>query len=114
MNNQQVLLKRLQRAINACSEHKILVSKNEWYSDKRQAEITSYVIRLAIEPDDKSKGRKKTVELFSTTSLIQAVLYLRDYWYSLTDKEIPTDNEYWNDIKIKKGLVIDAKTKIFN
>ena len=114
MNNQQVLLKRLQRAINARSEHKILVSKNEWYSDKRQSEIVSYVIRLAIEPEDKTKGRKKTVELFSTTSLIQAVLYLRDYWYSLIGEEIPTDNEYWNNIKISKGLVIDAKAKIFD
>ena len=103
-------LKRLQRAINSYStDNKILVSENEWYSDLRQCTITSYVIRKALPQDDKRKGRKKTIELFSTTSLIQAVLYLRDYWYSLTGVEIPDDNEYWNNIKRSKGIVIDAK-----
>ena len=102
-------LKRLQRAINMKSpESKILVSENEWYSDLRQTTITSYVIRKALPQSDKRKGRKKTIELFSTTSLIQAVLYLRDYWYSLTGVEIPTDNEYWNNIKLTKGITIDA------
>ena len=108
-----MLLKRLQRAINARSENKIIVSKNEWYSEAKKDVIISYVIRVAI-PSDKDRltqSRKKTIELFSTTSLIQAVLYLRDYWYSLTEQPIPTDNEYWNNIKITKGLIIDAKAE---
>ena len=105
------LLRRLQSAINAYSPEKILVSQNEWYSDKRRSPITSYVIKKALTPENPLKGRKKTVELFSTTSQIQAVLYLRDYWCSLRGMEIPTDNEYWNTIKITKGLVIDAKDK---
>lgn len=105
------LLKRLQSAINAYSPEKILVSQNEWYSDMRRSTITSYVIKKALPPTDVTKGRKRAVELFSTTSQIQAVLYLRDYWYSLRGIEIPTDNEYWNNIKRKKGIVIDAESE---
>lgn len=112
-SNQKMALKKLQRAINAHSEEKILVSESEWYSDKRQATITSYIIRKSLTQPDKSKGRKKNIELFNTTSLIQAVLYLRDYWYSLMGEEIPNDNEYWNNVKLTKGIVIDAKTQVF-
>lgn len=103
------LLRKLQSAINTHSVEKILVSQNEWYSDKTQRPITSYVIKKALVPDDVTKGRKRTIELFSTTSQIQAVLYLRDYWYALRGEEIPTNNEYWNMIKQKKGIVIDAE-----
>lgn len=103
------LLRKLQSAINSYSEDKILVSQNEWYSDKRKCPITSYVIKKALPPDNILKGRKKTQELFTTTSQIQAVLYLRDYWYLLRGMEIPTDNEYWNMIKATKGITIDVE-----
>lgn len=103
------ILRKLQNAINTHSVEKILVSQNEWYSDKMQRTITSYVIKKALVPKDVTKGRKKTIELFTTTSQIQAVLFLRDYWYQLQGKEIPTDNEYWNMIKQKKGIVIDVE-----
>lgn len=109
--NQKQALKKLQRAINAYSDSKILVSETEWYSDKRNATITSYIIRKALPTTDTSRGRKKHTELFNTTSLIQAVLYLRDYWCSLRGEEIPTDNEYWNNIKASKGIIINAKTE---
>lgn len=109
--NQRQALKKLQRAINARSESKILVSETEWFSDKRNATITSYIIRKALPTKDTARGRKKHTELFNTTSLIQAVLYLRDYWYSLIGEEIPTDNEYWNNIKDTKGIIIDAKAE---
>ena len=103
------LLRKLQSAINSHSVEKILISQNEWYSDKMQRTITSYVIKKALVPKDVTKGRKKTIELFTTTSQIQAVLYLRDYWNLLQGEEVPTDNEYWNMIKQKKGIVIDVE-----
>lgn len=103
------LLRKLQSAINSHSVEKILISQNEWYSDKMQRTITSYVIKKALVPKDVTKGRKKTIELFTTTSQIQAVLYLRDYWNLLRGEEVPTDNEYWNMIKQKKGIVIDVE-----
>lgn len=102
------MLRKLQSAINAYSDDKILVSQSEWYSDKRNCPVTSYVIKKSLPPDNIQRGRKKTIELFSTTSQIQAVLYLRDYWYALQGIEIPTDNEYWNNIKASKGIVIDG------
>ena len=103
------LLRKLQGAINAISVEKILISQNEWYSDKMQRTITSYVVKKALVPNDVTKGRKKVVELFTTTSQIQAVLFLRDYYYALKGEEIPTDNEYWNMIKQKKGIVINVE-----
>ena len=63
--NQRMALKKLQRAINARSESKILVSETEWYSDKRNATITSYIIRKALPTKDTSRGRKKHTELFN-------------------------------------------------
>lgn len=103
------LLRKLQSAINSHSVEKILITQGEWYSDKLQRPVTSYTIRKALVPDDVTRGRKKTVELFSTTSQIQACLYLRDYWYKMRNMEIPTDNEYWNMIKEKKGITIDVE-----
>ena len=104
-------LRKLQSAINFISTEKILIAQNEWYSDKLQRPVTSYVIRKALVPDDVNRGRKKTIELFTTTSMIQACLYLRDYLCALRGEEIPTDNEYWNNIKQIKGITIDVNSE---
>ena len=56
-----------------------------------------YVLKKAYWDED--KGKNRNIELFSTTSQIQIVLYLRDLWYELNGWEVPTDNETWTKAK---------------
>lgn len=98
------LIKKLQKAININFDKKILVNKSQFYSDKTKAIVEMIVVKQAVWDEEKQKI--KNIELFSSASDVQIVLYLRDYWYKLNGWEIPTDNEYWEDIKRKKELVI--------
>lgn len=98
----RAMIKRLQAAINEKFHEKLLYNKTQWYSDKQDRPVTTYVIRKAVWDDDKGKSINK--ELFKSTSQIQIVLFLRDYWYRLNGWEVPTDNEQWNEIKKKQGI----------
>lgn len=102
------LIKKLQKAINGKGA-KLLYHTSQWYSDKEDRPITVYSIKQAIWDDEKNKFINK--ELFSSTSQIQIVLYLRDYWYLLTDQELPTNNLMWNEIREKYiGGMLNART----
>lgn len=96
-------IKKLQKAININFDEKVLVNKTQFYSDKSDSIIEMIVIKKAVY--DQNKGKIVNVELFKSTSDIQIVLYLRDYWYKLNGWEIPTDNEYWEDVKQKNNVV---------
>lgn len=91
-----VNVKKLQKAINL-KGHKILYNTTQWYSEDEDRPITVYHIKKAIWNNDKKKTENK--ELFKSTSLIQIVLFLRDYWYEINGKPIPQDNVEWNKIK---------------
>ena len=97
-------IKKLQKAINIHFGKKILINKSQFYSDKTDSIVETIVIKQAVW--DKKKQKIKNVELFSSPSDVQIVLFLRDYWFRLNGWEIPTDNEYWENIKKKKELVI--------
>lgn len=97
-------IKKLQKAINFTYDQKILVNKTQFYSDKTGNIVEMIVIKQAIWDEDKQKI--VNVELFKSPSDVQIVLYLRDLWYKLNGWEIPTDNEYWEGIKEKKGIAI--------
>lgn len=56
-----------------------------------------YTINQAIWNPD--KGKYYNQELYSTTSMIRIVLYLRDMWYKENGWELPTDQELWNKIR---------------
>ena len=98
------LIKKLQKAINTNFDKRILVNKSQFYSDKTESIVEMIVVKQAVWDEEKKKI--KNVELFSSASDIQIVLFLRDYWYKLNGWEIPTDNEYWEKVKKKKELVI--------
>lgn len=80
-----------------------MYSTTQFYSAKQDRPITVYHIKQAVYDENKEKFVNE--ELFNTTSQIQVVLFLRDLWYSLNGKELPTDNEQWNAIRdrIAKG-----------
>ena len=96
-NSNSVMIHRLQKAINTKFEEKLLLNRRQWYSEKEHRPITVYIISKAIYDDDTKKT--KSNELFSSTSELQIVLFLRDYWYTLNGWEVPTDNEEWNKAK---------------
>jgi hypothetical protein len=90
-------IKKLQCAINEKSDAHILVNKTQYYSKDSERVLELIVIKQAVWDDDKQ--RFKNIELFSSASDIQIVLYLRDMWYELNGWEVPTDNEEWNKAK---------------
>lgn len=92
-------IKKLQRAINGKSEDKILVNKTQMYSESSSIITEVIYIKKAIR--NKETGRNRYEELFHSTSDVQIVLFLRDYWYELNGWEVPTDNEEWTQIKQK-------------
>lgn len=92
-------IKKLQKAINENFDAKILVNKTQYYSEDAERVLELLVIKKAVWDSDKQKF--KNVELFSSASDVQIVLWLRDYWYELNGWEIPTDNEEWNKAKEK-------------
>jgi len=90
------MVKKLQQAINSRGE-KILYTTSQFYSDEQDRPVTIYSIKKAV--FDEKKNKNVNIELFNSTSLIQIVLFLRDYWYELNGIEIPKDNEEWNRVK---------------
>jgi len=96
MASNTVMIHKLQSAINR-KGYKVLYSTSQFYSEEQNRPVTLYTLKQAHY--DEQKGKNVNVELFKSNSQIQIVLFLRDLWYQINGWEIPTDNEYWNDIK---------------
>ena len=96
MASNSVMIHKLQTAINLNGGN-ILYSTSQFYSATQNRPITTYHIKQAVW--DEEKARYKNEELFSSTSQIQILLFLRDYWFEMNGWDIPTDNEMWNEIK---------------
>lgn len=96
MASNSVMIHKLQQAINGRGE-RIMYSTSQFYSEEADRPVTIYHIKRAVY--DEKKGRWVNEELFHSTSQIQIVLFLRDLWYAINGKEIPQDNEVWNEAK---------------
>lgn len=48
------------------------------------------------------KGKYGQTEIYKSTSTVRVVLFLRDLWFLENGKELPTDNEMWNQIREKE------------
>lgn len=92
-------IKKLQKAINTNFDYHLLVNKTQFYSDRTDKIIEMIVVKKAVW--DEQKQRMRNIEIFSSTSDVQIVLFLRDLWYELNGWEVPTDNEMWNKAKEK-------------
>lgn len=92
------MIHKLQRAINSRG-FKILINKSQFYSEDQDRPVTIYYVKQAIY--DENRKRNNNVELFHSTSEIQIVLFMRDFWFTINDWELPTDNETWNKIREK-------------
>ena len=98
MNSNTTMIKKLRSAINLKGE-RLLYNTSEFFSEEEQRAITIYSIKKQVWNPKLQKN--KNIELFHSTSQIQIVLFLRDYWYNLNGMELPTDNEKWNKIREK-------------
>ena len=98
----QLFLKAINREF---PEERILFCTNQFYSEEQKRAITINIIKKVVYDD---KGKKSTIELYSSVSQVRIVLFLKDYWYQLNGWEVPTDNEEWNkakeEYKRKRGV----------
>ena len=92
-------IKKLQTAINEHTSQKILINKQQFYSQDTDRVLEIIVIKQLMWSD--KKGKYTHQEVFSSASDVQILLWLRDYWYELNGWEIPTDNEKWEEAKRK-------------
>lgn len=92
-------IKRLQTAINEHTSQKILINKTQFYSESTDRVLEILVIKQAQWNSEKQKFQN--VEVFSSASDVQILLWLRDYWYILNGWEVPTDNPKWEEAKKK-------------
>lgn len=98
MASNSVTIHKLQTAINS-KGGQILYNSSQFYSASQDRPITVYHIKQAVLNED--TGKMTNVELFSATSQIQVLLFLRDLWYSINGWELPTDNQMWNALREK-------------
>ena len=95
-------IKKLQLAINMNCPFRILYTTNQFYSVDKQMPVTKYCLRKASL--DYDNHRSDSVEIFSTYSQLQIILYLRDLWYTYNGIPLPTDNELWENIKLRDNI----------
>lgn len=89
-------IQKLQKALELEGEW-ITISTSQFYSTDKRKFVTRYHLKKQ-ERDENSKRSTQT-ELFSSCSQIQITLFLRDYLFEIQGKEVPTDNEIWNQAK---------------
>ena len=87
---------KLLQAINFQYDEKLLYNSTQFYSVKQQRPVTVYTIKKTV---IKSSNYSESVEIFSTTSRVQVVLFLRDYLFRISGAETPRDNPEWEQIK---------------
>ena len=97
------MIKKLLTAINY-KGGRILYKVDEWWSNDQNRVVKKYTIKKAVL--DETTGKNNNVELFTTHSQIQVVLFLRDYLFAMQGLEIPNDNQQWNEEKKRLKITI--------
>lgn len=87
--------KRLMMALNAAG-YKLTFSTKQFIG-RDNITHTMYCINKAWWNEEKE--RYYHTELYSSTSLVRIVLYLRDMWFEYNHWELPTDQAEWNRIR---------------
>ena len=84
-----VMIHKLQVALNS-KGLRILCNRSQFYSDQQNRPVTMYKVSQSVR--NESTGKCTHVELFSSASEIQIVLFMRNLWYAVNGKEIPPTN----------------------
>lgn len=84
------MIHKLQVALNS-KGMRILCNRSQFYSEQQQRPVTIYKVSQSI-PDEQS-GKNQHIELFSSASQIQVVLFMRNFWYLINGMQIPPTNQ---------------------
>ena len=103
-------IKKLQNAINGYpnSDVHIVVNKTQYYVQESEKIAEVIVVKKATAGRN---GKVQYEEVFSSGSDIAITLFLRDMWYEMTGREVPTDNEYWEEQKRKYAVRVANRKK---
>ena len=83
------MIYRLQVALNS-KGMRILCNRSQFYSDEQRRPVTVYKVSQSIPQES---GKNTHQELFSSTSQIQCVLFMRNLWYLINNNPIPPTND---------------------
>lgn len=92
-------IKKLQQALLMENEI-VLITTSQFFSIDKHKVVTKYHIKKQIQ-DPENDNKSSMVELFASCSQIQITLFLRDYYYTVKNIEIPHDNPIWEEQKQK-------------
>jgi hypothetical protein len=87
--------KKLIQALNSRG-HKLTMSTKQFIGKEGQPH-NMYSISKALWNEE--KRRYSHEEIYSATSMVRIVMFLRDMWYEENGWELPTDQEQWNSIR---------------
>ena len=93
-NSNLTMIRKLMTAIQM-KGGKLLLDRVQFYSEQKQHPITLYKV-------NEVRDKKRT--LFETASQIQVVMFLRDYWFIVEGKELPTEQKQWTEIRDRKNF----------
>lgn len=101
--NLVVTSKKLIQALNS-RDHKLTFSTKQFMGSEGQPH-NYYSVNQAVWDEDRQKYYNS--ELYSSTSMVRIVLFLRDMWYEENGWPLPEDQPLWNkireEIKEKRG-----------
>lgn len=96
------MIYKLQVALNSVNM-RLVLGRTQFFSEQQNRPVTIYKVSQS-----RSSGIKNThVELFTSASQIQVVLFLRNLWNAYNGKEIPPTN------KIKGAEDFEKKWEAF-
>jgi len=89
MRSNSDMIYRLQVALNS-KGMRILCNRSQFYSDQQNRPVTIYKVSQSV--FDEQSGKNRHVELFSSPSQIQCVLFMRNLWFKINGMPIPETN----------------------
>lgn len=84
------MIHRLQIALNSKGQ-RILCNRSQFYSEQQNRPVTIYKVSQSV--FNEQTGKNQHIELFSSASQIQVVLFMRNLWFLIQGREIPPTNE---------------------
>lgn len=88
-SSNSTMIYKLQVALNS-KGLRILCNRSQFFSEQQNRPVTMYKVSQSVHSE--STGKNNHVELFSSASEIQIVLFMRNLWYAVNNKPIPSTN----------------------
>lgn len=89
-SSNSTMMYKLQFALNSRGM-RLLSNRSQFFSEQQNRPVTIYKLSQSV--TNEQTGKNNHIELFSTPSQIQMVLFMRNLWYLINDMEIPPTNQ---------------------